>query len=181
MKKIKFYLMVSWIIFSRSFDAYCTNMHTPDLQKEANPLVSSLGLTWSPLLMILSLLMIYVIFAYYQFVFKPITLNPKERGYSFKDYATYRYLGKKAKWSALLFQFPTSITRFNQVMGQLMAPCLAFAGIVSSIMWLLIFNSSYYRSIHHASVIYSLLIAGCLFIVLRIFKKEYLSYQGVQF
>ncbi|MFM1947383.1 MAG: hypothetical protein RL207_1666 [Bacteroidota bacterium] len=179
MKKIKFYVIVSWIIFSRSFDAYCTNLHTPDLQKEANPLVSSMGLTWSPLLIILSLLMIYVIFAYYQFEFKSITLDPKEPGFSFKDYATYRYLGRKAHWSALLFQFPTSINRFNQVMGQLMAPCLAYAGVVSSIMWLLIFNSSYYRSIHQAALIYLLLISGCLFIVVRIFKKQFLCYRGV--
>jgi hypothetical protein len=75
-KKTKFILTTLWIILSRSYDAYCTNQLTPDLSQEANPLVSVLGLTWTPLLIVLSILTIYSIYAYYIQVFKPMNLVP---------------------------------------------------------------------------------------------------------
>lgn len=174
--KTKFYLISFWIIFSRSFDAYCTNLHTPDLSKEANPLVSFIGLTWSPLLLILSLLMLLVIYGYYLSVFKPIQLDPEEKGLTFMQFSTFRYLGKKANWSALLFQFPTSKARFSRVMGELLAPCLAFAGLVSTIMWLLIFNKEWYRAIHQAALVYAILIFGCVLIAYFQYKKHYQHY-----
>lgn len=174
--KTKFYLLTAWIIFSRSFDAYCTNLHTPDLSKEANPLVSFFGLSWSPLLLILGLLMVFVIYGYYLSVFKPIQLDPEEKGLTFMEYCTYRYLGKKANWSALLFQFPTTKARFSRVMGELLAPCLAYAGVVSTIMWLLIFNSEWYRSMHSAANIYIYLVAGCGVLSYAIYKKKYGAY-----
>ena len=65
-KKIKFTLITVWVVFSRSYDAYCTNIYTPDLSKEANPLVSILGVSsWTTLLIILCILTIYVIYSYY--------------------------------------------------------------------------------------------------------------------
>lgn len=174
--KTKFYLLSSWILFSRSFDAYCTNLHTPDLSKEANPLVSYLGLTWSPLLLILGLLMLFVIYGLYLSVFKPISLDPDEKGLTFTEYCTFRYLGKKASWSALLFQFPTSPARFSRVMGELLAPCLAFAGVVSTIMWLLIFNMEWYRAIHQTALVYGILAIGCVLIAYFQYKKYYQQY-----
>lgn len=176
--KTKFYLFSSWIIFSRSFDAYCTNLHTPDLSKEANPLVSFIGLTWSPLLLILGLLMLFVIYGFYLSIFKPISLDPDEKGLSFKEYCTFRYLGKKSNWFALLFQFPSTKARFSRVMGELLAPCLVYAGIVSTIMWLLIFNSAWYRSMHSAALVYMNLIIGCGVIVYDIYSRKYSAYKA---
>jgi hypothetical protein len=46
MKRLKFFIILLWILFSKSYDAYCTFLHTPDLSKEANPLVSVLGFNW---------------------------------------------------------------------------------------------------------------------------------------
>ena len=76
-KRSKFIITTAWILFSRSYDAYCTNQLTPDLSKESNPLVSVLGMTWTPLLITIGLLTIYLIYAYltieyYQF---PITIG----------------------------------------------------------------------------------------------------------
>lgn len=63
-KKVKFTITTAWILLSRSYDAYCTNMLTPDLSKEANPLVTVFGVSsWTTLLIILGVLTIYVIYA----------------------------------------------------------------------------------------------------------------------
>lgn len=55
-KTLKYSLTTAWIIFSRAYDAHCTAQLTPDLSKEANPLVTVVGIsTWTPLLAIISL------------------------------------------------------------------------------------------------------------------------------
>ena len=59
-KNLKFTAITTWILFSRSYDAYCTYQLTPDLSKEANPLVTVVGISsWTTLLLVLSVLTIY--------------------------------------------------------------------------------------------------------------------------
>lgn len=85
MNKIaKYSLTTAWIVFSRSYDAYCTHALTPDLSHEANPLVSVLGMTWTPLLITISLLTIYALYAFYVATFKPQYLLPTEKGFSLR-------------------------------------------------------------------------------------------------
>ena len=117
-KKLKFTLTTIWILFSRSYDAYCTNLLTPDLSKESNPLVTVLGISsWTPLLIIISVLTIYAIYAYYISEFKPFNFLPTEKGYSFGNVAAYTYLGYKDSWLAIFYKFPKDIKRFNHYPG----------------------------------------------------------------
>jgi len=164
-KKLKFILTTLWILLSRSFDAYCTYLYTPDLSREANPLVTMGGIsTWTTLLIILSILTIYVIYAYYISVFKPMKLLPVEKGYSFSNMIAYVYLGRKDKWPAIFYKLPNSLKRFNNYMGHLFTKCLVYAGIISTIMWLLLNHTEFYKSIHSPTLIYSILVIGCLVI-----------------
>ena len=85
-KHLKFFTLTIWILFSRSYDAYCTHTLTPDLSKEANPLVTVAGVSsWSVLLIILGCLTGYALFAFYIRTYKPTNLLPEEKGYSFID------------------------------------------------------------------------------------------------
>mgnify|MGYP000595252376 CR=1 FL=1 len=52
-KKLKFTITTIWILLTRWFDAFSTYRHTPDLGKEANPLVSIFGFGWTPLLVVI--------------------------------------------------------------------------------------------------------------------------------
>lgn len=113
-----------WIFFSRIYDAYGTYQLTPDLSNEANPLVSIFGLTWTPLLIILWLLTIYTVYAYYVSVFKPINLLSTEKGYTFSNIVAYTYFGHKDNWISILYKLPKDFNRFNQYMGQLLISCL---------------------------------------------------------
>lgn len=174
---VKFVITTTWILFSRAYDAYCTNQLTPDLSLENNPLVSIFGMTWTPLLMTLGLLTIYVIYSYYISVFKPMDLLPKEKGYSFTNVVAFIYLGYKAPWYAILYKLPKDFKRFNHYMGHLLTLCLVFAGFVSTIMWLLINYTDYYKSIHSATVIYLILIVGSIIIGYFWNKKKYNEYK----
>jgi hypothetical protein len=80
----RFLLIFIWILFSKCYDVYCTFQHTPDLSKEANPLVSILGLNWFWLLIVIGSLTIYTCYTLYLISFNPIKLYPLEKGYSFK-------------------------------------------------------------------------------------------------
>ncbi|MEZ5047954.1 MAG: hypothetical protein R2831_13295 [Chitinophagaceae bacterium] len=176
-KKTKFIITTAWILFSRSYDAYCTNLLTPDLSKEANPLVTVVGISsWTTLLIILSVLTIYVIYAYFVSVFRPMNLLPTDKGYSFGNFVAYVYLGIKDSWTATLYKFPKDTKRLNNYMGRLLTKCLVFAGAVSTIMWLLINNSEYYKTIHSAPLIYSILIGGCAIITYLWNKSLYSQY-----
>ncbi|MCT4580857.1 MAG: hypothetical protein N4A35_05510 [Flavobacteriales bacterium] len=178
-KKLKFTLTTIWILLSRSYDAYCTYLLTPDLNEEANPLVSVIGVSsWTTLLVILSLLTLYVLYVYYISMFTPLNLAPKEKGYSFSNFIAYTYLGKKSHWTSVFYNIPISITRLNNYFGQMLSKFLIYAGIISTIMWLLINYTEFYKTIHNVTVIYTILIGGCLIIAYKWNKslyKEYLS------
>lgn len=175
-KKIKFTLTTAFIVLTRGFDAYCTSVHTPDLNKESNPLVSVLGLGWAPLLLIIGALTFYIIYCYYNATFKPYNLLPAEKEYTFGNTIAYAFLGKKGPWYSVFYQLPNSIKRFNAYMGYTMPACLVFAGVVSTIMWILINNTTFYAPYHSATAIYSILIAGCCIIVYNFHSGLYSQY-----
>ncbi len=171
-------LILIWILFSRIFDAYNTYMHTPNLDKEANPLVSIVGISsWTLLLGILGALTLYICFAFYRSTFHPQNLEPKEKGLTFASYAAYLYLGESTHWSAMLYRFPKEIKRLHQYFGSFLTPCLVYAGIISTVMWLLIHYSEEYRALHTAGRVYFLLIAGCIQIIVSLNWRRYKSYQ----
>ena len=175
-KTRKFLFTAIWILFSRSYDAYYTFQLTPDLSKEANPLVSIFGLTWTPLLIVLGVLTIYTLYAYYVRTFNPINLSPTEKGYNFSNIVAYTYLGHKDNWYSILYKIPKNFNRFNQYMGQLLTSCLVYAGIVSTTMWLLINKTEYYKEIHTAPLIYLILIIGSIVIIYNWNKTVYDEY-----
>ncbi|MCK6641753.1 MAG: hypothetical protein L6Q81_16875 [Bacteroidia bacterium] len=176
-KSLRFTLMTVWILLSRSYDAWCTNQFTPDLSKEANPLVSFFGLSWTPLLLIITALTLYVIVAYYFSVFRKKSLVPAETGMSFNHFFAFLYLGRKDHWSAIFYKFPKQQWRFHHYMGMMIAPALAYAGVISTLMWIGIKYIPAYRPIHSLELIYSLIIGGTFLISILISRKMYSEYK----
>ena len=87
------------------------------------------------------------------------------------------YLSKP--WTSTLFKYPSDMKRLNNYMGVILTRCLVFAGIVSTTMWILIHNSEYYKSVHTAPLVYTVLIAGCLGIIYSWNKSEYKLYLQI--
>ena len=67
--------------------------------------------------------------------------------------------------------------RFHYSFGNILVRYLVFAGFVSTIMWLLIINSEFYRDIHNHFVIYGILISGTYIILYNYYKINYKKYQ----
>ena len=179
-KKLKFISIICWILFSRGFDAYCTMQHTPDLSKEANPLVSVLGISsWTFILGIIGILTLYICFAFYKSVFHPISLEPTEKGLNFREYAAFLYLGERTHWSAMLYKYPKDLKRLHQYFGSVLTACLIYAGIISTLMWLLIQNAEWYREIHTAGRVYFFLIGGSIQIIITWNWQKYKIYRSL--
>lgn len=177
-KKAKFIITVVWILFTRTYDAICTYRLTPDLSKESNPLVSVFGMGWFPLILTIGLLSIYIIYCYYLSMFKPKDLSPEEKGFSFGNFIAYIYLGWKDSWTAMFYKFPKDINRFNQFVGKIFTRCLVFVGFISTIMWILINNSAFYRKIHSVLLVDGTILLGCFLIIYiwnRIIYKKYIT------
>jgi len=178
-KNLKFSVVATWILLTRSYDAYCTYSLTPDLSNEANPLVSIGGITsWTTLLVILGALTVYSIYAYSISTFKPTELLPERQGMPFQNFVGYLYLGKEASWMVTLYKLPNDLVRFNNYMGHVLTRALVFAGAVSSIMWGLIINSELYRRIHSPALIYTILIVGSIVIIYSWNRSMYYRYQS---
>ena len=145
MKKMKFFIILFWIIFSKSYDVYCTFQHTPDLLLEANPLVSVLGFNWFWLLLVIGILTIYTCYTLYLISFKPIIFYPSQKGFFFNDFTTYMYFGYKSNMLSILYKLPSlKDKRFHYTFGNIFTRNLVFARIFSTVMWLLINNSEFY-------------------------------------
>jgi len=181
MKTIKFTAVTIFIIATRAYDYMCTQAFTPDLSKESNPLVSVFGFHWTRLMTILIVLGIYVIYAYYVSLFSTVNILPAEKGLSFKEFATYVYLGHQDSWLAILWKLPNSFTRFNVACGSVLCYTVVWAGVITTGMWLLINNTNwYYQSYHKPGTIISIIILGGFTIMYLNFKKLYRNYCAIK-
>lgn len=175
---IRFSTVTLFIILTRSYDAYSTFLYTPDLSQEANPLVSILGFQWTPLLLVLAILTCYVVYAHFMATFRPMKLSPEEKGFGFGEFIGYVYTGKRQSWTSVFYKLPNSFARFNQFMGILLTRSLVFAGIVSTVMWLLLSYTDFYPEIHTAKAIYAILVTGSAAVILHWSWKMYGIYQS---
>lgn len=79
---------------------------------------------------------------------------------------------------SILYKLPSlKNKRFHYTFGNIFTRYLVFAGIVSTVMWLLINNSEFYRDIHNHLVIYGILISGTFIILSNYYKTNFKRYQ----
>jgi hypothetical protein len=174
MKRIKFFAASIFIAGTRLYDVLSTFQFTPDLDMEANPLVKHVGLRWHGLIIVLSVFTIYTIYALYISMFRPAQLLPEAKGLKFREFIPYWYFGHAEKWTSIFWKFPKSFRRINTIYGPLLAGALIWAGAITTSMWLLISNTTwYFPKYHSVKFIYTLLIAGVLLIYYLQLKTSY--------
>ena len=176
-KTIKFIVISLWVVLTRVYDTYATYQFTPDLSQEANPLVSILGFSWSPLLVTILGLSIWVIYCFFKATFSSHKPIPEETNYNFSNFIGYIYTGEKQKWFSILYKLPSSFNRFNLIMGHLLTRCLVFAGMISTTMWLLLNHTEFYKEIHSPYLIYSILVIGGVVICHHWFSTQFKRYN----
>jgi len=87
------------------------------------------------------------------------------------------YFGKKSNLLSILYRIPSfKDKRAHYSLANILVRYLIFAGLVSTIMWILINNSEFYRSIHNYLVIYGILFSGTFVIMYNYYKSNYKKY-----
>jgi hypothetical protein len=179
MKRImKFTLLTTWIIFSRVVDLYATARFTPDLKQEGNPLVTLGGLSWTPLVIIVTCLVAYSIYALYISIFKEYKILPTEKGLNFGKFFAYIHLGQNDHWTSVMYKLPNDPMRWTHLIGYLLPSAFAFAGIVTTLMWIFInYIPGFYTSYYKLNVVYLIILIGTIIIWTRYYSRLYIKYK----
>ena len=176
-KKTKFFLITIWIFLTRGIDLYATAKFTPYLSREGNPLVSVGGLSWTPLIIIIICLVAYSIYALYISTFKNYDVLPTEKGLNFGDFFAFIHLGKKGHWTSVLYRLPSDIMRWTQIVGYLSSTGLVFAGLATTLMWIMIYYiPGFYESYYNLNAIYSIILIGSIAIWTNYYRGLFKKY-----
>jgi hypothetical protein len=179
MKKVmRFTLLTIWIILTRAIDLFATAKFTPDLKQEGNPLVTLGGLSWTPIIIIVTSLVAYAIYTLYISTFQEYELLPTEKGLTFGDFFAYIHLGQKSHWTSVMYKLPKDKMRWTHLIGYLLPTALAFTGIVTTIMWMLInFVPNFYTFYYKLNTVYLIILLGTLIIWSNYYLTLYRRYK----
>lgn len=163
-----------WIGLTRAYDIYCTYDFTPDLDREANPLVTVLGIKdWPIFLAIIVPLILYTMYCWYAQLYRFKWLN-SDNVTSFEDFFTLNYFGKKTRWFKLLYSFPLSLRQNHRLATIFLPQSAMLAGVITTIMWLGIRTPwDWYVHIHNPWLLWSILTVGTFIIFFMRMKMAY--------
>ncbi|HKK88251.1 MAG TPA: hypothetical protein VJ917_05335 [Saprospiraceae bacterium] len=163
-----------WIGLTRAYDIYCTYEFTPDLDREANPLVTILGIKdWSILLAIIVPLILYSMYCWYDQLYR-FQWQISDQVASFEDFFTLNYFGERTRWFKVLYSFPLSLRQNHRLATIFLPPALMLAGVMSTLMWMGIRSPwDWYASIHSPWLIWTMLTVGTFIIFYIRMKMAY--------
>lgn len=168
MKHNYFFSFTILILFTRAYDVYSTFQFTPDFSKEANPLSSILGLGGIGVTIVVSIIMLYTIFALYKYQKYKNDLLPKEEKLTYKEFN--KYYNNFGKQGVRML-----------VDGYVFSRTFAVVGIITTIMWALINHTTwYYNNYHNPKLIYLMLIVVTIFFNFFFIKSKFKEYQRRQ-
>lgn len=175
-KLTRFLLISSWIVFTRFFDLYSTYNFTPDLSREANPIVSVFRLNWWSLIIIIGIITVYIIYVYYCRLFKYGSLFPSKKNLNFIEFITYLVTGESGHWTTIFYKLPTKNNRINNLLGHILPRILSYVGVITSLMWILTDIPKLYEEYYSPIYIYASLILGSFIIVILWLRRSYKEY-----
>jgi hypothetical protein len=177
-KHLKFALILTGILLTRAYDAYCTALFTPDLKREGNFLASVFHLQWSRLLFIIGCLLLYVVYALYINTYKQVNLFPAQRNLSLGQFVVQALYGPGEKWTAFLYKFPVEKQKMHYVFGYILSRGLLWVGVVTTMMWILInHTATYYTRFHTYTGTMGLVLGGVAVVAYYYFKQLYNAYK----
>ena len=180
--KLEFWLLTSFLVITRCWDITATYIITPNLERETNPIVSIFGQGWITVIILQIILVSVVIILNYYSLFKIKDGYPSQKGYSYKDFITYYYFGKKRNLIKMVYKFPKNKSILIKALGYILPRALIVISVFISLSsTLLIVNSDYQKFYAVAKPYYYIVLIAivCVFYSL-FFKKEYTIYQKIQ-
>jgi hypothetical protein len=177
-QKNKFYLLAILFLLGRVFDIVTTALFTPNLDREANPIVSVLGANWTVVILLqvlLGALILYGLFLYYHSVFE----LPALKQLCFTEFISYMNFNTTNSFYKLFYTLPKNTSYFIAHSGFVLTQTLIissfFVGISTSF---LLISEAYRKFYNHGMVyfIYAGMIALAIFNSYSFYRKSYKAY-----
>ena len=177
-KHLKFTLILTGILLTRTYDAYCTALFTPDLKREGNFLVSVFHFQWSGLLLTIGCGLLYVVYALYINTYKQVNLFPAQKHLSFGQFVVQSLYGPGESWTALFYKFPADKQKLHYVFGYILSRGLLWVGVMTTVMWVLINHiTMYYTRFHTYTGTLGLALGGVAVVAYHYFNRQYAAYK----
>lgn len=182
-KKLEFFLLTFLIVITRCWDLIATSVVTPDLERETNPLVSIFGQGWTTLIIFQIILVSIIIVLNYYSLFRIKSCYPSQKGYSYKEFITYYYFGKRRNLIEMIYKFPQDKSTLIKLLGYVVPRALIVVSIFISASSTFLIISADYAEFYRVArpYYYIVLIAIAILFTILFFKREYSIYQKNSF
>jgi len=183
LKRLEFAILVILMIFTRAADLLITYHYSPDLQHEANPLVSFFQFHWQEFLFSSFLLTSFLSLCLYYDFFTSNTSYPKEKHLGFSDFASVHWFGRKRHLAYFLLAFAKDWDLRIKFIGYAGSRLLIFIGTIAALSWLGLSESKYFEAFYNfcfPAFPYIFIIFGAVYLLYSFLKKEYVAYQALQ-
>jgi hypothetical protein len=139
-KKLLFGLLIIVNLIASIGDLFITYIGTPDLLREANPLVYTFGLGWNSLIITRAFLVVIMILLYYAFFrFKRVVIQCE----GFKQYVSLLFYNRPDKFIWILYKFPKNKVGWSYYaasFGYLLALIIPIGNLFAIILWIGVIN-----------------------------------------
>lgn len=185
--KLKFFLIVFLLLFSRGCDFYSTSLWFFDNPGgEQNLLYRFLGFGWTGLIISNILLVGLIIYSFYYYSFKykiEKVATPHEK---LTDYVSERYYGKRGLFFQVFYKMPGNKTTLWGHLGYVLIRIAITGSFLATIHNLCqVYNVPIYNTfrelvVRPLFVIYGLILLSFVFFQYRLWRKEF-NYSKMRF
>jgi hypothetical protein len=104
----RFIFLSALLILTRLADAQTTYLYTPDLKKEANPLVSLFGSGWTGSIIMQITGLTFVIYALWIYSFKKVQVPDFNKNITLKQFISLFHFNDAGSFLKLFYRLPTN-------------------------------------------------------------------------
>lgn len=178
-KKNQFYFLSALFITGRLFDIITTALFTPNLDREANPIVSLLGANWTIIILLQITFCAFIIYGLYLH-YKTEIKQPTIPNLRFHEYISQLNFNHSNSFHKKFYTIPKNKTFFIVHTGFVLTQTLIISSFLVGLSTSFLLTSTSYRAFYnHGMVyfIYSGMIGLAIYFSIQFYRKSYHEYQ----
>lgn len=186
--KVKFFLLIFLLLFSRVCDFYSTSLWFFDNPTgEQNPLYKFFGIGWIGLIISNIIIVSLIIYAFYFYTFKYSVKQFKSKPNNFTDFVSELYFNETGRFIDVFYRTPKNKKTLLAHLGYVLIRVLIFSSFLAAFHnFCQYYNIAFYNTFRDIIgrplyVIYVLMLFSFIYFLHRIWNLEYkLSIQNFE-
>lgn len=182
--KTSFWIWTTLLILSRVSDFYSTSLwfFEPDgMKNESNPLTRFFGVGWNGLVFVNIILVIFIIWSYYQYAFRYQPIILENCPTDFKTFVSRLYFSNDSSFYKIFYSLPKNKAVSSFHFGYILIRMVTFASVLATIHNLCqyynvgIYNTFRSIVIRPHYVIFALILLSFFYFQYRVLKIDFLK------